>query len=229
MAVGLAFISKHSSIFSASASEFIPSYRSLTRPSQTLAIRALIAQFNSTPIKGLSLSASGLLALADLQTIAQRTAITGTSSWLDSFVLAPGLHYQQAADSLLKEPTEPLAVEHHGDGQIHEFAVANVATVNYMQRLAAHTRGSMVTLDVGLRPPSMGIMSGGRGRRGRRRRQRERDVFPDEGVDMDWVSHLLYLASPVFTVAAMTFMILFEDCKSSFPSLSSATRSHPTY
>ncbi|KAJ3938519.1 uncharacterized protein N0V96_011246 [Colletotrichum fioriniae] len=52
------------------------------------------------PIPGLSLSAAGLVALADLQTIANRTALTGTSSWFDALVLAPGLHYQQAADSI---------------------------------------------------------------------------------------------------------------------------------
>ncbi|OHE99807.1 hypothetical protein CORC01_04943 [Colletotrichum orchidophilum] len=52
------------------------------------------------PIPGLALSASGLVALADLQTIANRTALTGTSSWFDALVLAPGLHYQQAADAV---------------------------------------------------------------------------------------------------------------------------------
>ncbi|KAK1990616.1 hypothetical protein LX36DRAFT_675788 [Colletotrichum falcatum] len=52
------------------------------------------------PLPGLSLSAAGLVALADLQTIANRTALTGTSSWFDALVLAPGLHYQQAADDV---------------------------------------------------------------------------------------------------------------------------------
>ncbi|KZL75836.1 hypothetical protein CT0861_00994 [Colletotrichum tofieldiae] len=52
------------------------------------------------PIPGLSLSTAGLVALADLQAIANRTALTGTSSWLDALVLAPGLHYQQAADGV---------------------------------------------------------------------------------------------------------------------------------
>ncbi|TKW49802.1 hypothetical protein CTA1_4958 [Colletotrichum tanaceti] len=53
------------------------------------------------PIPGLSLSAGGLVALADLHTIANRTALKGTSSWFDALVLAPGLHYQQAADGVV--------------------------------------------------------------------------------------------------------------------------------
>lgn len=54
-----------------------------------------------TPVPHLSLSAAGLVALADLQTIARRAALTGTSSWLDALVLAPGLHYQQAAEEVI--------------------------------------------------------------------------------------------------------------------------------
>ncbi|KAL0937439.1 uncharacterized protein CTRU02_207170 [Colletotrichum truncatum] len=58
---------------------------------------------NKTPIPEITLSAAGLVALADLQTIAHRTALTGTSSWFDALVLAPGLHYQQAADGVASD------------------------------------------------------------------------------------------------------------------------------
>ncbi|KAF6815387.1 hypothetical protein CPLU01_14157 [Colletotrichum plurivorum] len=54
-----------------------------------------------TPIHHLSLSSAGLIALADLQTLSRRTALTGTSSWLDALVLAPGLHYHQAAEEAI--------------------------------------------------------------------------------------------------------------------------------
>ncbi|KAF6798871.1 hypothetical protein CSOJ01_12574 [Colletotrichum sojae] len=54
-----------------------------------------------TLIPHLSLSSAGLIALADLQTLSRRTALTGTSSWLDALVLAPGLHYHQAAEEAI--------------------------------------------------------------------------------------------------------------------------------
>ena len=47
-----------------------------------------------------SLDAAGLVALADIQVIAQRTAYTGTSALLDTLVLCPGLHRQQTAPEL---------------------------------------------------------------------------------------------------------------------------------
>ncbi|KAF6795363.1 hypothetical protein CMUS01_15938 [Colletotrichum musicola] len=56
-----------------------------------------------TPIPHLSLSSAGLIALADLQTLSRRTALTGTSSWLDALVLAPGLHYHQAAEEAISD------------------------------------------------------------------------------------------------------------------------------
>ncbi|KAK4508781.1 hypothetical protein PRZ48_002520 [Zasmidium cellare] len=48
------------------------------------------------------LGTAGLLALADINTIPLRTALTGTSSWLDIFILAPGLHKQSTAPDLNK-------------------------------------------------------------------------------------------------------------------------------
>ncbi|KAJ0336075.1 hypothetical protein COL922a_008405 [Colletotrichum nupharicola] len=64
-----------------------------------------------TPLPSLSLSAAGLVALADLQTIAHRTALTGTSSWWDSLVLAPGIHYQQAADGVAGSDASGISAE----------------------------------------------------------------------------------------------------------------------
>ncbi|KAE9574490.1 hypothetical protein CGMCC3_g9421 [Colletotrichum fructicola] len=48
----------------------------------------------------MSLDAAGLVALADLTTVQKRTALTGTSSLLDSFILCPGMHMQQDSTSL---------------------------------------------------------------------------------------------------------------------------------
>ena len=48
----------------------------------------------------LSLDAAGLVALADLTTIAKRTALTGTACLSDVLVLCPGIHRQQNAPDL---------------------------------------------------------------------------------------------------------------------------------
>lgn len=121
-----------------------------------------------TPIPGVSLSASGLLALADLSTIAQRTAITGGSSWLDSLLLAPGLHYQQAAEDLLKGSGGSHAalsdasdggeavVEEGGSGGRRVVRIKNTATAAYIRRIATTRPGETVTLDVGAVPRSRG-------------------------------------------------------------------------
>lgn len=54
----------------------------------------------NTPFPNVSLEAAGLLALADLRTIATRTALTGNATLLDALVLCPGIHRQQEATSL---------------------------------------------------------------------------------------------------------------------------------
>ncbi|KAK0430034.1 hypothetical protein EV421DRAFT_1913490 [Armillaria borealis] len=66
--------------------------------------------FNKSSISGITLEPAGLVALADLPTVAVRTALMGTASWLDILVLAPGMHQQQFADE-------------------------NPATVSYLQRI----------------------------------------------------------------------------------------------
>jgi hypothetical protein len=48
--------------------------------------------FEMTDINGLLINAAGLVALAELTTIAERTEIIGSASRLDTLVLAPGIH-----------------------------------------------------------------------------------------------------------------------------------------
>ncbi|KAK1238786.1 hypothetical protein MKX07_004362 [Trichoderma sp. CBMAI-0711] len=208
-----------------------------------------IKYWSSTPIPNLSLSAGGLLALADLNTIAQRTVIAGGSSWLDAFVLAPGLHYQQAADLLTPE-------EYNGeassklvlctlDGKKTRLVVSNVGMVKYLRRLWQEREGKygVVTLYVGEDDAfafgsSLSVLLGyenaegggdGSTDEGRRRRQRRwlralRRVREEEEeerrkgrgrvrevLEMDWVSHVLYLLSPLLTVAAIVLMVLLQD------------------
>ena len=62
----------------------------------------------TSPLPKVTLDAAGLLALADLSAIAERTALVGGASLLDIFVLCPGIHRQQAAVDLNKGEYESL-------------------------------------------------------------------------------------------------------------------------
>ncbi|PTB36589.1 uncharacterized protein TrAFT101_010470 [Trichoderma asperellum] len=207
-----------------------------------------IASWTATPIPNLSLSAGGLLALADLNTIAQRTAIAGGSSWLDAFVLAPGLHYQQAADLLTPEygagrPVLSMAL----DGGAARYVVNNVAMVKYLRRLwEREGKYGVVTLCVKMDEgeglgsvltfaSSLSLLLGHEAsassgkkdhhntssnrRRWQRRQQRglerlrgiDHESHVKEALEMDWVSHALYLLSPLLTVSAIVFMVLLQD------------------
>ncbi|KAF4780139.1 hypothetical protein HER10_EVM0009685 [Colletotrichum scovillei] len=215
------------------------------------------------PIPGLSLSAAGLVALADLQTIANRTALTGTSSWFDALVLAPGLHYQQAADSVAGTSgavtAQTSAAFGYGGaaaggggnggagifgtqalpgGRKKDVKVTNPGMLLFLSRLGvqeerarekdlkrrklaggggveAYGTGAVaggggsgekiITLDVG-------TLSTGR-RRSRSRNRRGRAFEHGSEWEFERGSHLLYLASPVLTFAALTIMILLADCR----------------
>ncbi|KAK1758722.1 hypothetical protein QBC47DRAFT_150104 [Echria macrotheca] len=153
------------------------------------------------PIPGVSLSAGGLLALADLSTVAQRTAITGGSTWLDSLLLAPGLHYQQAADELARRSAGTAhilsAVGEVRDGEPVTFTINNAATANYIQQIARP--GETVVLDVGyrLRRSPSGLHA---------------TIWTVNDIpDLGWVSHVLYLISPILTITALVFVILLQD------------------
>ncbi|KAF3100335.1 hypothetical protein TWF569_006738 [Orbilia oligospora] len=84
-----------------------------------------------TRVETVGLDAAGLVALADIGTVQERTVLAGTSSFLDIFVLVPGLHLQQKAPSL-------NAGEHPACGALttgYVFRVENPATVFYLQRV----------------------------------------------------------------------------------------------
>ncbi|KAK6432910.1 hypothetical protein LTR95_010913 [Oleoguttula sp. CCFEE 5521] len=74
----------------------------------------------------------GLLALADLDLVAWRTALTGTSSWLDALILCPGLHRQHGAQHLAHGEFPACAAMTTG----YVFRVENPATVAYLQRIS---------------------------------------------------------------------------------------------
>ncbi|ROV91607.1 hypothetical protein VSDG_07906 [Cytospora chrysosperma] len=181
--------------------------------------KTIIHGWTNTPIPDFSLSAAGLIMLADLSTVAQRTALRGGSSWLDSLLLVPGLHYQQVADELSRGDTSAVlyAVEAGSaasGGRPVSHRIVNQAVVGYILRAAQE--GRTVVLDVGEEAPagrargwrargtrasvySTGRRGGGGGGRG--------GDLPDLG----WAAHLLYLASPVLTCVASVFLILLGD------------------
>ncbi|KZT22976.1 hypothetical protein NEOLEDRAFT_572957 [Neolentinus lepideus HHB14362 ss-1] len=99
--------------------------------------------FNTSSIKGISLDAAGLVALADLKAIDYRTALTGTSSWQDILFLAPGIHCQQHASGV-NEGEYPMA------GSLttgHVFRIENQATVSFLQRVGKTGHLTIVQVD----------------------------------------------------------------------------------
>ncbi|KAL5348861.1 hypothetical protein ACLOAV_006284 [Pseudogymnoascus australis] len=152
----------------------------------------------ATPLPGIALSASGLLALADLSTIANRTAITGTSTWLDMLVLAPGLHNQQRADTLSDLPnplTQPLLTT-----PAHRpMTLTNAATIRYLVRLGSGDHP--VTLRVGS-PRTQSLRTTVSTASLRRVRESPRPSL---------VAPLLYFIALSLTVGAMAIMVLTRD------------------
>lgn len=189
--------------------------------------RPLLPGWTNNPIPNFSLSASGLIMLADLSTLAHRTALRGGSSWLDFLLLVPGLHYQQAADELASGGGAAVlraAEVVHGDGgggapAVVYHTIVNKAVVGYITRTAVE--GKTVVLDVGEIPVRargwrMGTRGGMYGRGG------HVDLAKGGGgggvPDLGWAAHLLYLASPVLTVIAAALIILLGDCRLSLSS-----------
>lgn len=89
-----------------------------------------------------SLDAAALLALADLKTISLRTALTGTSTLLDTFILCPGIHRQQSAPELNGGEFPACAAMTSG----FVFRVENPATVLFLQKVGL--TGQLTTLSV---------------------------------------------------------------------------------
>ncbi|KAK3987456.1 hypothetical protein QBC44DRAFT_331560 [Cladorrhinum sp. PSN332] len=174
------------------------------------------------PFPNISLSAGGLLALAHLQTVEERTAITGGASWLDILVLAPGLHYQQASDELFRKGGEAIVgLVDKGNGSAERpvqldlegadsdrpqsIKVNNAATIQYIQNVAKP--GQVVTLEVGRLVASKGRYKLKRSNSGRHASA----WLEQNSAGLGWVSHLLYLLGPLLTCGTITLAVLFKD------------------
>lgn len=139
-------------------------------------------------IGGFEIEAGGIVALADLTTIASRCALTGGATWLDIFVLCPGIHLQQRAAELANlGELPPTAAMTTG----YVFRTENQAMVGYLQRTgkAGHLSDAHVT---------MAKHEG---------RQNPFSAMATTGV----VSSLLYLSAVVLTVATIIIMVFFKE------------------
>jgi hypothetical protein len=86
---------------------------------------------------------AGFLLLADLPTLAIRTALTGgVPTFVDYFMLCPGLHRQHLASQLNQAEYPACAALTTG----YVFRVENPATVYYLQRIS--TTGAVTNLNV---------------------------------------------------------------------------------
>ncbi|KAF7796043.1 hypothetical protein EIP86_007213 [Pleurotus ostreatoroseus] len=99
-------------------------------------------RFNKSSITGISLDAAGLVALADLTTIKQRTALMGSASFLDVLFLAPGIHTQQEAYNVNEGELPVTGAMTSG----YVFRIENQATVSYLQGIGEP--GALVTVQV---------------------------------------------------------------------------------
>ncbi|EJD50332.1 hypothetical protein AURDEDRAFT_112078 [Auricularia subglabra TFB-10046 SS5] len=82
-------------------------------------------------ITGISLDAAGLVALADLTTINERTALVGNAWYPDVLFLAPGIHMQQDAPNVNNGELPETGAMSSG----YVFRIENQATVFYLQRI----------------------------------------------------------------------------------------------
>ncbi|KAH6885284.1 hypothetical protein B0T10DRAFT_92341 [Thelonectria olida] len=183
--------------------------------SALIAPRSLIHSWNTTPFPSITLSTGGLIALADLRTVAHRTAIRGGSSWFDAVVLAPGLHHQQACDYLDNEtPLDLLAtpaLAAAAGGQTPQYLVKNSVLANYLSRLSRSDMKQILTLDIGSTEGEWTVKKRLNALFTRAKEKVEEDHSVRLQPTLDWLSHFFYLLNPLFTISAIYFMVLFED------------------
>ncbi|GKZ52484.1 hypothetical protein AnigIFM49718_000366 [Aspergillus niger] len=104
--------------------------RNQTKPST--ASKKDLAPMLHPKLLDFSLDLAGVVAIADLSTVSQRTVITGTAALLDCLILCPGLHLQQHASNLNKGEYPAAAAMTSG----YVFRIENPATVHYLQKIS---------------------------------------------------------------------------------------------
>ncbi|KAG7441904.1 uncharacterized protein BT62DRAFT_936536 [Guyanagaster necrorhizus] len=156
--------------------------------------------FSTSSISGhITLQSAGLIALADLSTVALRMALTGTASYLDILVLAPGMHQQQSAVKINDSELPDTASMTNG----YIFRVENPATVNYLRHISRI--GQLVTAHVSPKLP------------------RGLNLFTNRFFKIDLSPHitpvfvtgiratLLYLTCPILTIIVFALLVAIRD------------------
>ncbi|KAG8860522.1 hypothetical protein FRB96_003776 [Tulasnella sp. 330] len=142
--------------------------------------------FHRNSITRISLSAAGLVALADLKTLASRTALVGGASFIDIFLLAPGIHCQQDASELNGGEYPTTGAMTNG----YVFRVENQATVSYLQGVGEPGHLTNVSVSPPL-PTKYGLFF---------------DNFRGEPL-----ASLFYLAGIALTVIVIALLVAIKD------------------
>lgn len=142
--------------------------------------------FNISAISGISLDAAGLVALADLATISERTALTGTASFFDILLLTPGIHRQQAASEVNGGELPITGAMTSG----YVFRVENQATVSYLQKIGKP--GHLVNVSVV-------------------RREKAGDVARRLNHGRDYIPLVLYFTPIAATLATISILGVIHD------------------
>lgn len=124
------------------------------------------------------------------------------------------MHYQQACDDLEREaPVGLIALSTQAVGEM-QYAVKNTMTASYLKSLFKDGEDS-ITLNVGLDTPWDVIKFVGKVLEKKKIADEEDDDADHEDwaslSDVDWISHLLYLGTPVITLSSIAFMVILED------------------
>ncbi len=140
---------------------------------------------------------SGLVALADLAIVATRTTLTGTSSYTDALLLAPGMHWQHSACDLSTHNINDNELPMVGSmttGCI--YPLENPTIVSYLQSIGC--TGHLVTVKVSPHPIHNAELSP--------MDRRIRSFFVT-GIP----ATLLYLLGPILTIVAVVFLSAIQD------------------
>lgn len=142
--------------------------------------------FTKHSIHGIALDSAGLVALADLSTISQRTALTGTATFFDILMLAPGIHRQQAASEVNGGELPTTGAMTSG----YVFRIENQGTVSYLQGIGEP--GCLVNVHVA-------------------RRDRQGLHLPLKLFDGGFAASIPYLIGLLLTPAALITLGIIQD------------------
>lgn len=140
----------------------------------------------------ISLDAAGIVVLADLETAARRTVLTGTSALLDCLVLCPGLHRQQNAPKLNDAESPICAAMTTG----YVFRIENPATVAFLQTVGR--AGQLTTVSVSPKTQDQSWVT-----------EFLRHFY--DWQDVSFLSIVCYLLGATLTVATMSLFVYLQD------------------